>query len=151
MVKEIRGDIIKLFKTGEFDAIIHNCNCCHDFDQNDLSKQIKSDFIKALRVDEQKTLFGCYQKLGTFSVCNAKPGKIINLYTHILPGANTEYAALVKGIHRINKHYRGKKIAINQITKNETQWIIISNIIKNLLVDVDLTIVYDSETNPLDN
>lgn len=144
MVKEIRGDIIKLFKAGNFDAIIHICNCCHDFDQNELSKQIKSNFIKALKVDEQKTLFGDYQKLGSFSVCIVDSKKIINLYTHIFPGANTEYAALVKGLHRINKHYRGKQLAINQITKNATQWMIMSRIIKNLLVDVDLTIVYDS-------
>jgi O-acetyl-ADP-ribose deacetylase (regulator of RNase III) len=153
MINEVKGDLIKMFENKQFDAIIHGCNCCHQMGAG-IARTIALRHPKAIRVDQEKTVLGDYQKLGTFSVANTKFGKVINLYTQLLPGNNFEYAALVKGLHRINKHYKGKKVGIPQIGAGigGGNWAIIKKIIYDMMPDVELTIVhYDTGTDSLGN
>jgi O-acetyl-ADP-ribose deacetylase (regulator of RNase III) len=82
-MKIIKGDLIKLAEQGEFDVIIHGCNCFHKM-RSGLAKQL-ADRYPIVEEADRKTKFGDKSKLGTgrfvgvksktsdiwFNVCNA--------------------------------------------------------------------------------
>ena len=64
-MKIIEGDLIQLAKDGQFDVIIHGCNCFNTMNMG-LSSHIKQNFPEAYKVDCD-TVIGDYNKLGYFS------------------------------------------------------------------------------------
>jgi O-acetyl-ADP-ribose deacetylase (regulator of RNase III) len=139
---EVKGDIIQLFKEKNFDIIVQGCNCfC--VQGKGLALQIAKQFPQALTIDK-KTQVSDVHKLGSFSYATTEYGKIINLYTQFKPGPHFEYSALIKGLHRINKHYKGKHIAFPQIGAGigKGDWSIIRYLLYTMLPDLQVTIVY---------
>ena len=79
-MKEIKGDLIKLAKAGEFDIIIQGCNCFCTMGKG-IAPQIKKAFPEAYEAD-LKTIKGDRDKLGTVSVAYNEEHKvgIVNAY-----------------------------------------------------------------------
>lgn len=106
IVKTVKGDLLKLFKAGEFDAIMHGCNCFHMMGAG-IAAQISKQFPAALEADKKQTLMGNYSKLGDYSRVLTAHGWIINAYTQFHPGfveRGVLYPSIEKVFTRINKY-----------------------------------------------
>ena len=77
-MKIIQGDLIKKAKDGEFDLIIHGCNCFCTMGAG-IAKGIKNNFPQAFQAD-QMTLKGSKAKLGTCSFAEIVTSKIIQIF-----------------------------------------------------------------------
>ena len=64
-MKTIKGDLIKLAEEGEFDVIIHGCNCFHKM-RSGIAKQL-ADRYPIVEETDRQTEFGDRNKLGTTS------------------------------------------------------------------------------------
>lgn len=85
-MKIIKGDLLKLADEGQFDIIIHGCNCYCTFGAG-IAQTISRKYPAAFEADK-KTEYGSKDKLGTYSYAKAltktNPVKtfiIINAYT----------------------------------------------------------------------
>jgi O-acetyl-ADP-ribose deacetylase (regulator of RNase III) len=65
-MRKIKGNLIALAKQGNFDIIVHGCNCFNTMGSG-IAKQIRENFSYAYEVD-QKTVKGDRNKLGSFTV-----------------------------------------------------------------------------------
>ena len=97
MLKITQGDMIEMALNGQFDMIIHGCNCFHTQGAG-LAKQISSMFPAAYAADK-KSHKGSLLKLGNYTraeVDNNMGGKfiIVNAYTQYMPGPHAEYSAI---------------------------------------------------------
>jgi len=92
IIKTIKGDLIKLFKEGEFTAIAHGANCFSTMGSG-IAAQIKQHFPEAYKADKSCTQKP-FSKLGGYTSANTQWGEVINLYTQFEPGRNFEYTAL---------------------------------------------------------
>lgn len=75
----VEGDLLQLEHNGNFDAIVHGCNCYCTFGAG-LAKQIKFKYPQAF-AEDMKTIKGDKLKLRTFSVAKTENFFIINAYT----------------------------------------------------------------------
>lgn len=97
-MKTIRGDLINLAKNGEFDVIVHGCNCFCTMGAG-IALRIKEEFPHAFRID-CTTKKGDRVKLGNISCIpihiRNKPLWIVNGYTqyHYLGNNNFSYKAI---------------------------------------------------------
>lgn len=164
--KEIKGNLLDLADKGEFDLIIHGCNCQNIMGAG-IALQIRKRYPQAYERDtkyfKEHVLSTPIQKfysartsvlLGNFSTAQVyapdaehEDGPlftIINAYTQILPGANFELSALVVILKKINLIYAGKKIGIPLIGAGigGGDWSKILLVIKQQLKDCDVTIVH---------
>ena len=96
---KIKGDLIKLAIKGDFDVIIHGCNCFCTMGAG-IAKSIKTAFPEAYKADLE-TLKGDKEKLGNFSAANIKRNgqeiTIVNAYTQYHyggPGIKVDYSAI---------------------------------------------------------
>lgn len=158
-MKEIKGDLIKLAIKGEFDVIVHGCNCRKNMGAG-IAKQIKEEFPHAYKADRHG-----YSFPGYFTYYTYKDGlTIINAYTQINIGrANENYIKNFKKMdvkykdsqknryefirlacRRINRLYNSKKIGLPLIGCGLAggKWDIVKEIIKEELKDCDVTIVH---------
>ena len=80
-MKTIKGNLITLAKNGEFDVIIHGCNCFCTMGAG-IAKTIKEEFPEAYQAD-LATNNGDKSKLGEISVAKVNEGALIvvNGYT----------------------------------------------------------------------
>lgn len=150
MIKIIKGDLIHLFKRGDFDAIGHGCNCfktLSDGTSGGIGATISDNFQTARLADED-TKHGDPRKLGTYSIGFSKVGGnklglILNCYTQYYPGKNISYVALRNSFRLINKNFKGKRIGLPWIGCGIAggDKILVFTYIKELLCDVDVTIV----------
>jgi len=85
-MKTIKGDLIKLTKNGDFNVIIHGCNCFCTMGAG-IAKQIKKNFPEAYEAD-LKTKKGDRNKLGTWSNSKIRDLLIFNAYTQFNYGRN---------------------------------------------------------------
>ena len=72
-MKKITGDLIKLALEGEFDVIVHGCNCFCTMGAG-IAKTIKQKFPAAYEADLQ-TVNGDKSKLGQISWANIEGKK----------------------------------------------------------------------------
>ena len=72
-MKIIEGDLIKLAIEGEFDVIIHGCNCFGSMGAG-IAKSIKNTFPEAY-VADLKTELGSRDKLGSISYVTVQRGE----------------------------------------------------------------------------
>lgn len=110
MVTLIDGDLIELAKKGEFDYIIHGCNCMNVMGAG-IALQIANNFPEALRADEAKWTDAVEEidLLGNYSTAiirRSAPDDIIvftviNLYTQHKPGPNFLLPAFVTGLTKL--------------------------------------------------
>lgn len=89
MIKHIKGNLIDLAEQGEFDIIVHGCNCFNTMGSG-IAKEILERYPEAFNVDWRWDL-GVYSnpthtleriwKLGNYTVANVGKFNIINAYT----------------------------------------------------------------------
>lgn len=80
-----KGNLITMALNGEFDVIVHGCNCFHKM-KSGIAKEIAATFPAAVEADLQ-TEYGSYDKIGTYSVVPALASidgsifYVVNAYT----------------------------------------------------------------------
>jgi len=144
-MKEIKGDLIELAKQGKFDVIVHGCNCFNTMGSG-IAPQIKNAFPEAWEVD-QKTSYGDYNKLGTFSKAKHGDLTIVNAYTQYRYGRDKihlSYDALRQCLKGIKSEYKGKRIGLPLIGAGlgGGDWKLIKSMIDDELEGMDITIVH---------
>lgn len=78
-MKLVKGDLLALGKTNEFDIIVQGCNCWNVMGSG-IAKSIREQFPDAWLAD-QETLAGDRNKLGCYTIGMAGRLVIINAYT----------------------------------------------------------------------
>lgn len=113
-----QGDLIDLFKKGEFDIIAHQCNCVGRMGAG-IAKALAKEFpqidIEVIGVGQAVKLFGTYEYFDT------EFGHIINMYSQFNVGSCTQVGidsfevrlgALENCLHTINENNKGKSIGL---------------------------------------
>lgn len=150
----ITGNLVSLAKAGEFDVIIHGCNCFNSMGKG-IALDIKNHFPNAYIADTT-TNKGDRDKLGLYTGAACYTNKIvdgkkkevyvINAYTQYdywSPGILVDYDALEKIFTNIGKRFRGSHIAYPAIGAGlaKGDWDCISSIIDKALIDCQHTYV----------
>ena len=152
--KQIKGDLIKLALNGEFDVIVHGCNCFCIMGAG-IAKSIKQVFPQAYAAD-MKTVKGGKSKLGSYSssaiVIDDKEFTVINAYTQYHwrgTGNKADYKAIRSVFSLIKKNYAGMRIGYPLIGAGLAggDWNVISGIIKTELTGEDHTLVLFNPNN----
>ena len=119
-MKIIRGDLIQLALGGEFNLIIHGCNCFCTMGAG-IAHQIKDNFPQALEAD-LATPRADRSKLGTYSSARISTGHgpliIINAYTQYHydgPGVLADYDAIQAVFEKIKSDFPGKRMGYPKI------------------------------------
>ena len=113
------GDLIALVKAGEFDVIVHGCNCQCAMDAG-IAKQIKAEFPAAYAADRATPKSA--EKLGQISTaqidCNGHALTVVNAYTQAHwrgSGVLADYDAIRLAMRRIKTQFSGRRIAYPKI------------------------------------
>lgn len=139
-MKIVKGDLIKLAMEGDFDLIIHGCNCFCTMGAG-IAKTIKQKFPEAYQIDVE-TEKGDKSKLGTISWAKTKieSGEliIVNAYTQFNwrgQGQKADYAAIRKVFQQVKKNFSGLRIGYPAIGAGLAggDWAKISSIIEEEL------------------
>jgi O-acetyl-ADP-ribose deacetylase (regulator of RNase III) len=139
-MKRIKGDLIHLAQEGQFDLIIHGCNCFCTMGAG-IAKQIRSQFPQAWEAD-LATQSGDRSKLGSYSkACiNTPSGRlhVINAYTQYHysgDGVLVDYDAVTKVFTALKNQFHGQRMGYPQIGAGLAggDWKIISEIIDSAL------------------
>jgi O-acetyl-ADP-ribose deacetylase (regulator of RNase III) len=143
-MRTIKGDLVKLAMNGEFDVIIHGCNCFCTMGAG-IARQIKNTFPEAYESD-LKTKNGDYSKLGSYSKAVIGKLTVINAYTQFKYGGEkvlVDYVALHKVFKLIKSDFHGKSIGYPKIGSGLAggDWNIISKIIEECLEGENHTLV----------
>lgn len=147
-MKTIEGDLIRLALDGEFDVIIHGCNCFCTMGAG-IAKGIKAEFPEAFKADIQ-TIKGSKEKLGSYSQAtverNGKPLTIINAYTQFNwrgRGVKADYDAIQEIFSKLKTEFSGSRIGYPLIGAGLAggDWKVISQIIDSALVNENHTLV----------
>jgi O-acetyl-ADP-ribose deacetylase (regulator of RNase III) len=75
----IQGDLLELAEQGNFDIIVHGCNCFNTM-RSGIARQIAERYPQAYAADCSTTK-GDYNKLGNFSKSATNKFVIVNAYT----------------------------------------------------------------------
>ena len=112
-MNKVKGDLIQLAKDGEFDIIIHGCNCFCQMGAG-IAVAIKQNFPAAFKADKA-TVFGDKKKLGTYSSVmiqndHGEPLLVVNAYTQYKygKGKNLNENALRKCFRKLKEEYGNK-------------------------------------------
>lgn len=147
-MKTVKGDLIKMALEGQFDVIIHGCNCFCTMGAG-IAKSIKKNFPGAFAADQQ-TEKGNQLKLGTISwakmATNKSPLVIVNGYTQFNwrgLGKKVDYEAVRKVFKQVSMRFSGLRIGYPAIGAGLAggDWEIISKIICEELEGEDHTFV----------
>ena len=147
-MKIVQGDLIKLALEGEFDIIIHGCNCQCTMGAG-IAKTIKSVFPEAWNADRATTK-GDKSKLGAISYAGVERGghriTIVNGYTQFHwrgPGVLADYGAIRSVMTTVKRLFPGTRIGYPLIGAGlaKGDWQDISKIIDEELDGEDHTLV----------
>ncbi len=147
-MKTIEGDLIKLALNGEFDVIIHGCNCFCTMGAG-IAKAIKIEFPEAFQADLE-TEKGSKAKLGSYSQAtvqrNGKSITIINAYTQFNwrgRGIKADYDAIQKIFAQLKTEFSGARIGYPLIGAGLAggDWDVISQVIESELSSENHTLV----------
>ena len=136
-----KGDLIQKARAGEFDVIVHGCNCFCTMGAG-IAKTIRQVFPAAYEADVA-TVPADKTKLGHYSVARVQvPGKtldIINAYTQYEwkgPGQKVDYKAVRQVFRQVKQAYAGKRIGYPAIGAGLAggDWSMIAAIIDEELV-----------------
>src|SRR5688572_20917837 len=147
-MKVITGDLLKLAQAGEFDVIVHGCNC-----QNAMGKgialSIKKAFPEAYDAD-LKTISGDRSKLGTITTAEiSRPPAtftVVNAYTQFHwkgDGVKADYDAIRSAFTEIKRRFTGQRVGYPKIGAGLARgdWPTIAAIIDEELAGEDHTLV----------
>lgn len=144
----MEGDLIQLALAGEFDVIIHGCNCFCTMGAG-IALSIKRIFPEAYQAD-LATEAGDRSKLGTISWAkHTKDGReliIVNGYTQYNwkgRGVKVDYEAVEQVFQLVKEVFTGKRIGYPAIGAGLAggDWQKIEGIIKEALAGEDHTFV----------
>lgn len=113
MLKKISGDLLDLAEAGEFDIIVHGCNCFNTMGGG-IARQIRERYPEAAQADA-KTIRGDYTKLGNWTESYAGEKSrftILNCYTqyNMSTGEDVfEYAAFELILKKLAHQYPNKR------------------------------------------
>ena len=155
-MRTIQGDLLALAQQGEFDVIVHGCNCFNAMDAG-IAKSIKHQFPAAYHAD-LATKMGAREKLGTYSSATIDCGggrmlTIVNAYTQFdwraaseSTGAavvNADYPAIKAVFTRIATDFAGQRIGYPLIGAGLAggDWSVIAPIIDHALQGLNHTLV----------
>jgi O-acetyl-ADP-ribose deacetylase (regulator of RNase III) len=147
-MKEITGDLLALALQGQFDVIVHGCNCFCTMGAG-IAKTIKKQFPEAYAAD-QETLPADHAKLGSYSYASIVRGDtrfvIVNAYTQYDwrgKGVKAEYAAIRTVFARLRQEFSGLRIAYPLIGAGLARgdWNQIAAIIEEELAGMDHALV----------
>lgn len=147
-MKTISGDLIQLAKQGEFDLIVHGCNCVCTMGAG-IAKGIKAAFPEAFEAD-RATARGDRTKLGTCTSATIGIGQntltVVNAYTQFDyrgSGIKADYGAIRSCFRWIRKNHSGRKIGLPRIGAGLAggDWSRIAAIIKEETAGMDVTLV----------
>lgn len=152
-MKHIKGDLIEMALGGEFDIIIHGCNCQVAM-YSGFAKQVREKLFEAVEADVETSTVSAESKLGGYSsaIINRDDFsfRVINAYTQLYPGTGKQvsYDALDSVFSKIKKDFgnQGLRIGYPMIGAGLAggNWEIISKIIEVNLDGEDHTFVeYD--------
>ncbi|MET4074319.1 macro domain-containing protein [Hymenobacter sp. UYCo722] len=139
-----KGDLVQKAKVGEFDVIVHGCNCFCTMGAG-IAKTVKQVFPAAYEADAA-TVVGDKIKLGQYTVATVeaggKPLAIVNAYTQYQwkgPGRKADYAALRQVFRRVKQEYAGQRIGYPAIGAGLAggEWSVIAAIIEEELAGED--------------
>lgn len=147
-MKTVKGDLIKLAIQGEFDVIIHGCNCFCTMGAG-IAKIIKLKFPEAYEAD-LKTVKGDKSKLGTISFAEIQLEKgnlfVVNGYTQFNwkgSGRKADYDAIRNVFKEVKNKFSGLRIGYPAIGAGLARgdWKVISKIIEEELGGEEHTFV----------
>jgi len=147
-MKTIKGDLIDLALKGEFDLIVHGCNCFCNMGAG-IAKTIKQKFPAAYQADLE-TQKGDESKLGKISWAEIELESgsliVVNGYTQFDwrgRGVKADYDAMRNVFKSIKENFSGKRIGYPAIGAGLARgdWKIISAIINEELKDENHTFV----------
>jgi len=139
-MKYVKGDLIHLAREGQFDLIIHGCNCLCTMEAG-IARQIRTHFPQAWQAD-LATASGDRSKLGSYSKAyvDTPSGRVcvINAYTQYHysgDGVLADYDAIAKVFTALKKQFSGNRMGYPKIGAGlaKGDWNIISNIIDSAL------------------
>lgn len=110
-MKIIKGNLIEMALNGDFDVIVHGCNCFNNMGAG-IAKDIKKFFPDAYLADT-RTSAGDITKLGNYTVGNYDNLTIINAYTQYRYGGNVdrfEYDSFEQILNSLSKAYKYSEI-----------------------------------------
>lgn len=144
----IQGNLITMAEAGQFDEIIHGCNCFCAMGAG-IAKTIRERLPEAYAAD-LKTQKGDRAKLGTYSSAEIVRGDVkfvvINAYTQFdfwTKGVKTNYPAIKSVMGKIRADFGGKRIGYPLIGAGLAggDWGRIALIINDQLLGEDHTLV----------
>jgi O-acetyl-ADP-ribose deacetylase (regulator of RNase III) len=147
-MRVVYGNLIQMALYGEFDIIIHGCNCFCVMGAG-FAKQIREHYAEAYLADQQ-TARGSKNKLGTISWATCHRGlhdiTVVNAYTQYGYGSgeqHTDYTAIRRAFREVAKKFHGKRIAYPAIGAGlgGGKWSTISKIIDEELQGENHTLV----------
>jgi O-acetyl-ADP-ribose deacetylase (regulator of RNase III) len=139
-MNKITGNLIELGKKGDFDVIIHGCNCFCAMGAG-IALSIKNNFPTAYEAD-LATEKGAESKLGTFSFASIEFDDrkliVVNVYTQYHwkgRGVKVNYEALRTAFKAIKHKFTGLKIGYPAIGSGLAggDWSLIAQIISEEL------------------
>lgn len=144
----VEGDLIALALQGEFDVIVHGCNCFCTMGAG-IARRVQMQFPEAYAADLM-TRKGDKNKLGYFSSASVTENghniTIINGYTQFKPSGPlplVDYDAVERLFRKIKKEFSGKRIGYPKIGAGLAggDWQKIEQIINQALALEDHTLV----------
>ena len=146
MSKIVTGDLLQLAEQGQFDVVVHGCNClCHM--GKGIALQIRKQYPAAYDAD-LATVAGDQRKLGTISQADVGTFTIINAYTQYhWHGDGNEVLSINDAIRdaflEVKRLFSGKRIAYPMVgaTLARGDWSEIYPIICDALEGEDHTLV----------
>lgn len=146
MLKYIKGNLIDRAINGNYDLIVHGCNCFNNMGAG-IAVPIKRNFHDAYLAD-QNTIRGDRNKLGKYTVGLHNDLIIINAYTQYHWGGergkvNCDYEAIRNVFTSLNEEYKNKKVGIPLIGAGlaNGDWRLIRQIINEVTPDLDIEVV----------
>eukprot|EP01026_Neomeris_dumetosa_P030151 TRINITY_DN241_c0_g1_i20.p2 TRINITY_DN241_c0_g1~~TRINITY_DN241_c0_g1_i20.p2 ORF type:complete len:227 (-),score=28.58 TRINITY_DN241_c0_g1_i20:566-1246(-) len=146
--KEVEGDLIALALKGDFDIIIHGCNCFNTMGAG-IAKQIKKNFPEVYQADKE-TESGSKDKMGQISYAEVERDgvtfTVVNAYIQYNykgRGNLVNYDSLRKAFQGVKKLFSGKRIGYPMIGAGLAggDWRIIQRIVDEELKGEDHTLV----------
>ena len=147
-MKQVNGDLIEMAVAGEFDVIVHGCNCQCTMGAG-IAKAIRATFPEAYAADCM-TEKGSREKLGAISHATMERDghsvTIVNGYTQFhyhSPGVLADYEAIRSVFRTVKKEFAGTRIGYPRIGAGlaKGNWDRISDIIDQELQGEDHTLV----------
>jgi O-acetyl-ADP-ribose deacetylase (regulator of RNase III) len=119
-MKIVRGDLIKLALAGQFDVIVHGCNCMCAMGAG-IAKAIKATFPEAYAADCD-TPKGAREKLGTISTARVERDErvlhVVNGYTQFHWRGKkplVDYEAVGAVMREVGRRFKGQRIGYPRI------------------------------------